>query len=161
MATTLHSFSGPDGRLLYGGVIQASDGNFYGTTWKGGASDMGTVFKMDSNGAVTTLHSFAGNDGAYPIGGVIQGSDGNFYGTTVQGGSANKGTVFKISAAGVLTTLHQFTGPKVLRHDLRRRRKQRGYGLPHRFIRSIRGRTFFRRPTIGCGLSGCRFDARE
>src|SRR5882724_11327686 len=43
LATTLHSFSGPDGRLLYGGVIQASDGNFYGTTWKGGASDMGTV----------------------------------------------------------------------------------------------------------------------
>jgi uncharacterized repeat protein (TIGR03803 family) len=111
VATTLHSFSGRDGRLLYSGVIQASDGNFYGTTWKGGAPDMGTVFKVDSNGAVTTLHSFVGNDGAYPIGGVTRGSDGNFYGTTVQGGSANKGTVFKISAAGVLTTLHQFAGP--------------------------------------------------
>ncbi len=110
-ATTLHSFSGPDGRLLYGGVIEASDGNFYGTTWKGGAAGMGTVFKMNSAGAVTTLHSFAGNDGAFPIGGLIQSSDGNFYGTTTQGGSANKGTVFKITSSGVLMTLHQFTGP--------------------------------------------------
>jgi uncharacterized repeat protein (TIGR03803 family) len=111
--TLLHSFAGgSDGSYPYAGLIQASDGNFYGTAALGGASGVGTVFKMDSSGAVTTLHSFAGSDGSYPQAELIDGSDGNFYGTTLSGGgpsnALNQGTVFKITPSGTFTSLHSF-----------------------------------------------------
>jgi uncharacterized repeat protein (TIGR03803 family) len=104
--TVLHSFgSGSDGDQPDAGLIQGSDGNFYGTTKLGGANSAGTVFKITAAGAETVLHSFgSGSDGATPIASLIQGSDGNFYGTTI----ANQGTVFKITAAGVETVLYSF-----------------------------------------------------
>jgi len=109
--TMLHSFAGSDGSRPGARLIQGSDGNFYGTTIEGGGTaDLGTVFKMDSSGAVTTLHSFAGSDGAHPLAGLIQGSDGNFYGTTELGGAADLGTVFKMDSSGAVTTLHSFAG---------------------------------------------------
>ena len=83
--TTLHFFAVSDGANPYAGLIQATDGNFYGTTGGGGANGYGTVFKMDASGNLTTLHSFTGSDGAYPYAGLIQATDGNFYGTTSQG----------------------------------------------------------------------------
>src|SRR5206468_17707 len=90
--TTLHSFIGSDGTYPQAGLIQASDGNFYGTT-----SYAGTVFKMNAAGTVTTLHSFTGgSDGATPQAGLIQASDGSFYGTTSFGGGANAGLVFRL-----------------------------------------------------------------
>ena len=119
--TTLYSFCAQtdctDGATPLGGVVQASDGNFYGTTTNGGAGncDMpcGTVFKITPGGTLTTLHSFSGMDGANPFGGVVQASDGNFYGTAFNGGPNNNcnngcGTVFKITPVGTLTTLYSF-----------------------------------------------------
>ena len=81
---SLHSFSGSDGAEPFGnfGLVQGSDGNFYGTTYSGGTGGVGTVFKITSGGSLTTLYSFSGSDGAYPQAGLVQGSDGNFYGTT-------------------------------------------------------------------------------
>src|SRR5437867_4968789 len=87
--TTLHFFARPDGILPSAALLQASDGNFYGTTYGGGTSDLGTVFRMTPDGTLTTLHSFTGGaDGAYPASGLFQGSDGNFYGTTPNGGKS-------------------------------------------------------------------------
>ncbi len=130
--TTLYSFCSQtnctDGRGPWAGLIQGSDGNFYGTTNLGGADPsnfFGTVFKLTPSGTLTTLHSFctvvsvvggvpACLDGYSPFAGVIQGSDGNFYGTTVYGGpnpSPNEsggGTVFKLTSSGALTTLYSF-----------------------------------------------------
>jgi len=108
--TTLHSFDGTDGSYPTAGLVQSTDGNIYGTTDYGGASDnctfgCGTVFKITPSGTLTALHSFSGSDGYYP-GGLVQASDGNFYGTTVGG----NGTVFKITPSGTLTTLHSFSG---------------------------------------------------
>ena len=96
----------------YGNLIQASDGNFYGTTSIGGSSSDGTVFKISSTGTYTLLHSFAGgtSDGSGPNGSLVQGTDGNFYGTTGQGGSGGLGTVFKITSSGTVTLLHSFAG---------------------------------------------------
>ena len=112
--TVLHSFSGypSEGGVPYAGLVQGSDGNFYGTTVLGGAHFKGTVFKIDATGSLTTLHSFSGspNDGANPVAGLVQGSDGNFYGTTALGGAHFKGAVFNIDATGSLTTLHSFSG---------------------------------------------------
>jgi uncharacterized repeat protein (TIGR03803 family) len=100
-----------DGEYPFGGVIQGSDGDFYGTTRDGGATNSGTVFKVTPAGVGTVLYSFAGGaDGANPLGGVIQSSDGNFYGTTRAGGATNTGTVFKITPAGVETVLYSFVG---------------------------------------------------
>jgi uncharacterized repeat protein (TIGR03803 family) len=90
-------------------LTQGTDGNFYGTTYEGGTSDDGTVFKITPAGAETVLYSFtAGTDGQYVDAGLIQGADGNFYGTTFQGGTNNDGTVFKITTAGVETVLWSF-----------------------------------------------------
>ncbi len=45
--TVLHSFTGgADGAILYGGLVRDKAGNLYGTTSNGGASGVGTVFKI-------------------------------------------------------------------------------------------------------------------
>jgi uncharacterized repeat protein (TIGR03803 family) len=105
--TVLYSFaSGSDGADPVGGVVEASDGNFYGTTYSGGANGLGTVFKVTPAGVETILWSFgSGVDGMQPAAGLIQGSDGNFYGTTSGGGTNAHGTVFKITPAGAETVL--------------------------------------------------------
>jgi uncharacterized repeat protein (TIGR03803 family) len=111
--TSLYSFTGGnDGANPSSGLVQGSDGYFYGTTQQGGTNNAGTVFKISTDGALTSLYSFTGgNDGGWPYAGLVQGSDGNFYGTTLHGNSSNNaGTVFKISTSGVLTTLYTFTG---------------------------------------------------
>lgn len=109
--TTLHSFDGTDGAYLTAGLVQASDGNFYGTTSSGGANQYyGTVFKITPSGTLTVLHSFDGADGNYPSSVLLQATDGNFYGTTIYGGTFNDGTIFKITPDGTLTVLHSFNG---------------------------------------------------
>jgi uncharacterized repeat protein (TIGR03803 family) len=104
--TTLYIFTGTNGAYPEAGLVQGSDGNFYGTTlangWLGdGAFGAGTVFKISTNGALTTLHSFTGgNDGASPQAALVQGSDGSFYGTTAGDywyGGTNYGTVFRLT----------------------------------------------------------------
>jgi uncharacterized repeat protein (TIGR03803 family) len=107
--TTLRSFDHTDGNGP-SGLVQAIDGNFYGTTYAGGASGTaclgigcGTVFKITLAGNLTTLHSFDYTDGGNPSA-LVQATDGNFYGTTYEGGASSAscssigcGTVFKIS----------------------------------------------------------------
>ena len=113
--TTLHTFctlsNCPDGAIPYSALLQASDGNLYGTTGAGGAysySYGGTIFKMTLTGALTTLHSFDRWDGTIPAA-LIQALDGNFYGTTLGGGlNGMGGTVFKMTPAGALSSLYNF-----------------------------------------------------
>ena len=111
--TYLYEFTGApnDGEDPEGGLVQGSDGYFYGTTSEGGTNYEGTVFKMSTNGVLTILYSFTGiNDGRRPGGELVQGRDGYFYGTTYEGGTNDDGTVFQISTNGALTTLWSFTG---------------------------------------------------
>ena len=111
---TLHSFGGADGGNP-GGLVQATDGNFYGTTELGGANfcilnglftnGCGTIFKITPTGTLTTLYSFCAQngtectDGYYPNAGLVRATDGNFYGTTALGGANGGGTVFKVTPA--------------------------------------------------------------
>jgi len=110
--TTLYSFCSQtgcaDGAYPYAQLVQATDGNFYGTTYGGGANRVGTVFEITAGGTLTTLYSFGGADGANPYAGLVQATDGNFYGTTYAGGANKVGTVFEITAEGILTTLYDF-----------------------------------------------------
>jgi uncharacterized repeat protein (TIGR03803 family) len=112
--TTLHSFAGypTDGASPYAGLIQATNGDLYGTTTAGGANGGGTAFKITLSGTLTTLYSFCSRsgctDGEGPVAGVVQATNGDLYGITNQGGADGYGTVFKITPSGTLTTLYSF-----------------------------------------------------
>ena len=119
--TTLYSFcsrSGcADGALPQAALLQASNGDFYGTTSLGGnngcgTDGCGTIFKITSGGKLTTLYSFCTlpncADGSFPTGALMQATDGYLYGTTAENGVNNGGTVFKIDLTGNLTTLYSF-----------------------------------------------------
>src|ERR1022692_2487930 len=114
--TTIHRFcsqSGcPDGDAPYAGLVQATNGNLYGTTEVGGAHSQGMVFKVTPGGTLTTLYSFCSQtnctDGAEPFAGLVQAANGDLYGTTVNGGTNGGGTIFKITPSGTLTTLYRF-----------------------------------------------------
>ena len=85
--TKLHSFQGEGGVSPNGRLIQAIDGNFYGTTQSGGIGGLGTVFRMTPDGTVSRFYTFLSTAaGAFPQGGVTQAIDGNFYGTVDKGG---------------------------------------------------------------------------
>jgi uncharacterized repeat protein (TIGR03803 family) len=105
---SLAGFDGTDGNYSVAPLVQATNGNLYGTTASGGANGDGAVFQFTTSGTPTTLHSFDSTDGADPEAGLIQASNGNLYGTTASGGTYGDGTVFEISASGKLKTLHSF-----------------------------------------------------
>ncbi len=111
--TILHTFGdSPDGFGAIGKMIQGQDGALYGTTYSGGTSNLGTVFKLDTNGGnYSVLHSFTGPpDGSSPFAGLMQGNDGALYGTTRSGGTTNIGSVFKLNTdGGGYTQLYSFT----------------------------------------------------
>ncbi len=110
--TTLYRFTGgTDGAQPRGALVQGPDTNFYGTTFSGGTSGAGVVFKMTPAGTLTTLWQFNGvTDGSQPVAGLILGPNSNFFGTTFAGGANGLGTVFTITPSGTLTTLYSFTG---------------------------------------------------
>lgn len=99
--TTLYNFcSKPncaDGDLPLAALMQASNGEIYGSTPYGGENGGGTVFQLTLMGKLTTLHNFAYTDGSEPLSALMQAADGSLYGTTLAGGSSGWGTVFRIS----------------------------------------------------------------
>lgn len=112
--SVLYSFSGgpismgSDGAFPMSGLVNAS-GALYGTTWQGGTSNDGTIFKVTTSGAESVLHSFQGppTDGFDSEGGLDKSAR---YGTTHGGGAYAAGTVFKITAAGTYKLLYNFAG---------------------------------------------------
>jgi uncharacterized repeat protein (TIGR03803 family) len=117
---TLYSFCASsacvDGAFTYpagaAGLIQATNGGLYGTTWGGGANGDGTVFGIAPSGSLITLYSFCASascpDGSNPYFGLVLATNGELYGITTAGGASGKGTVFKITPSGTLATLHSF-----------------------------------------------------
>jgi uncharacterized repeat protein (TIGR03803 family) len=122
--TTLNTFDGTDGNQPYAGLVQATNGDFYGTALEGGSNtntscadfSCGTVFKITPSGALTALYDFCSlsncADGDNPYAGLVQATDGHLYGTTYGGGAnGNEGTLFTITPSGELTTLYSFAYP--------------------------------------------------
>lgn len=111
--TILHNFGGSgDGANPYGGLLRDAKGNLYGTALKGGATNNGVVFKLDTSGNESVLYSFTGGaDGGAPYSGLIFDSAGNLYGTTSAGGFNNVGAVYKVSpTTGNETVIYGFSG---------------------------------------------------
>jgi len=112
--TVLYSFSGTngDGRYPAGGVTLDRQGDVYGGTQEGGSLNLGTIFKVDTNGVVTTFHDFLGPEGANPKSNLLIDPVGNIYGVAPFGGidNDNEGVIFKIDANGAGTALYSFFG---------------------------------------------------
>jgi len=126
--SVLYSFSNTDGASPLGTLIQAMDGDFYGTTANGGTGNncadfqqpgCGTIFKISSTGAFSVVHNFNFSDGLAPYAGLLQAPNGTFYGTTLEGVTQGItcgygcGTVFQMTPTPpyTVTTLHVFQGP--------------------------------------------------
>jgi uncharacterized repeat protein (TIGR03803 family) len=114
--SVLYKFKGtPDGFNPQALLVNDPLGNLYGTTYLGGASGVGAVFKLDASGKEIKLHSFAGppeggGDGAFSYEGPIRDARGNLYGVTSRGGTYGAGAVYELNAAGVETLLYSFSG---------------------------------------------------
>ena len=112
--TVLHRFTGgTDGGIPTAGLIKDRVGNFFSTTYVGGAFGCGTVFKLGRRGhQETVLYSFncSNGDGSGPLGGLVMDRNGNFYGTTAFGGTYGQGSIYKVTKAGKETVLHSFAG---------------------------------------------------
>ena len=121
----LFAADGSQGSMTHTGLLQARDGNLYGTTEGDccGPTENGTVFQLSLSGAFQTLYAFQGaptngsGDGSSPWGNLIQGQDGALYGTTFGGGTttgfcivAGCGTVYRVTTAGEESILHRFIG---------------------------------------------------
>jgi uncharacterized repeat protein (TIGR03803 family) len=110
--TTLHRFNGvSDGANPYAGLILSGNALF-GTSYSGGSSGWGTVFKVNTDGTgFMAIYSFTGaSDGANPYAGLVL-SGNTLYGTAYGGGASSNGTVFSVNTDGTgFTTLHSFTG---------------------------------------------------
>ncbi len=121
--TNTNSLGGAlDGAQPQGDLIRGKDGGLYGTTFSGGANNMGTVFRITTNGILSTLYSFGASidfssgtalDGSSPSAGLLQGADNLLYGTTSAGGVndlnfGGDGTIFRITTNGAFSTLYSF-----------------------------------------------------
>ena len=120
--TTIYNFcslaSCADGTDPQGGLVLATNGNFYGTTYVGGTYSAGTAFEITPSGTFTSLFSFCDNISCFTgfnPNGLVQGADGNFYGTNYGGGGAANinycspysggGTAFQLTSSGTFTEL--------------------------------------------------------
>lgn len=107
------------GHTPVGPLVQATDGNLYGVTTRGGVSfgaPFGSIFRINTNGAFANVAPFNSANGAWPVGGLVEGPDGNLYGTTEEGGAYTNqyaqglGTIYRVTPNGDITTLVSFDG---------------------------------------------------
>jgi len=115
--TLLHAFSSTEGNNPRGGFVQTTNGDFYGATFYGGATNNGTIFKVTPQGTLTTLYSVSSPAGStflcdeigFECGTpLVEATNGNLYGASPITGAAGDGTIFKMTLGGTLTTLYNF-----------------------------------------------------
>jgi uncharacterized repeat protein (TIGR03803 family) len=112
--TLRHTFSfncTSDGEVAYPPIVQASDGNFYGTTLQAGStSSGGTIYELSTTGLFSVLYDFGSDTtaGETPTAGLTQATDGNLYGSTTAGGEFGVGTIFQLTPDHSYTAIYNF-----------------------------------------------------
>jgi len=109
--TGLHNFTAAaTGSYPESGVVQASNGKFYGVFSSGGANGYGGIYEITEGGTYSVKYDFFGStDGGSPKAALCLASNGLLYGTTYSGGSGS-GTLFSyMPGSGTIVTLHTFT----------------------------------------------------
>jgi len=109
--TTVHRMRAKTDGATPNSLIEATDGNLYGTTQAGvtNFTEGGTAFRLSPDGEFAVLENFClGFCISNPWAGLVQASDGNFYGTTVNGSDLDNGAIFHLTPSGELTTLYSF-----------------------------------------------------
>jgi uncharacterized repeat protein (TIGR03803 family) len=102
--TILHNFEGgSDGGEPVEPPIQASDGNFYGTT-----SQDSTVYKYSLSEGYSVIYQFDQTHGQEVIASLTEGTDGQLYGVADGGGANDCGTIFKLTKSGTPLWYYSF-----------------------------------------------------
>jgi uncharacterized repeat protein (TIGR03803 family) len=100
------NFWGP----LYNGLVQAYDGDLWGTIAGGGAHSCGQIFKITTKGVESDEYDFkCGDDGANPVAGLLLATGGDLCGVTQNGGQDLLGEFFCITEEGKFTPYAPFT----------------------------------------------------
>jgi uncharacterized repeat protein (TIGR03803 family) len=107
---TIYATAPARSTVPFSGIVQAPDGNFYGTRPSGAGGTYGSVFRVTPAGTMTTLVQFLGSNGNDPEGSLVLATNGGLYGTTALGGAYSAGTLFKITTTGSFQRLHSFNG---------------------------------------------------
>jgi uncharacterized repeat protein (TIGR03803 family) len=108
----LASFINLPSQSVYGGVTIDVNGNLFGTTGLGGATNQGTVWELvPGSQTITTLASFDGTNGILPRAGATLDANGDLFGTAYDGGATNQGTVWELAnGSSTITALGSFDG---------------------------------------------------
>ncbi len=143
----LYSFgsNSADAQQPVSAVIQANDGNFYGTTPTGGANGSGAAYMITPSGTETVIYSFGNGatDGTAPYASLVQGTDNKLYGVTSAGGANSAGTVFNLTLAGTESVLYSFDPTTT-----------DGTGPVSALIQGIDGNFYGTAPAGGANLNG-------
>jgi uncharacterized repeat protein (TIGR03803 family) len=113
LVTVLYRFSGypNDGGVAASGLVQGTDGNLYGGTFKGGVNDQGVLYQITTTGQYKLLYSFAERIGHGANSAPMQHTNGKFYGVTTYGGRYSEGALYSLSMGlGPFIALVRYTG---------------------------------------------------
>lgn len=108
---TLASFAGTNGANPEGALLEASDGQLYGTTSAGGNTNVGTFFRLNKDGSAftvlkhlvtipTTYGTLSQTNGTAPYGGLIEATNGSLFALTSAGGTNTTGTLLSLNKDG-------------------------------------------------------------
>jgi uncharacterized repeat protein (TIGR03803 family) len=110
--SVIHRFAGyPDGKEPLTGVVEGSDGNLYGTTYRAGRNQFGVLYQITTTGQYTILYSFVVDVGYETVAPLMQHTNGKFFGNAAYGGRYNDGTIYSLDMGlGPFIALVKYTG---------------------------------------------------
>ena len=108
----IHAFASPgssEAAEPTKGLVEGPDGMLYGSAYRGGAQDLGVIYRIAKDGSqLSVILDYAEfGRGLRPAGELALGSDGQLYGAAFKGGIRGLGQYFRVTLDGQYTKLHQ------------------------------------------------------